>query len=189
MGHTTDSFGKPVFSKSPTQTVVDLQAAADFAGEFANVRVGTASERGSLTPGEIHPGMLWSETDTGALYKFSGSGWVLVWHDTGWQPLGVLATGWSVEPGDLAGYRVLGGVLYMRGRLNATAGAEVTVLTTPLPVGARPAVDAASMVGVTGGASTQYVVSVSSVGMIRVYKESTAILNIPLNGFPPTPIG
>jgi len=137
MGYTTDSFGKPVFSKSPTQTVVDLQAAADFAGEFANVRVGTASERGALTPGEIHPGMLFSESDTGKiLVALSGGGWRVVdTPDTGWFSLGPLNSGWTSTVAPMG--RVKGGTMFYSGRLSST-GVSSGPFADLLPSFARP---------------------------------------------------
>lgn len=76
MGYTLDAYGKPVISKSPTQTVVDMQAVANFANEFANVRHGTAADRGALLPGEMREGMLFSESDSRLLWGWNSStGW------------------------------------------------------------------------------------------------------------------
>ena len=76
MGYTLDAYGKPVFSKSPTQTVVDMQASADFAEVFAWTRGGTATERGLLTPGQIRDGMTFVETDTGEVFDRTLGSWV-----------------------------------------------------------------------------------------------------------------
>lgn len=74
MGYTDDSAGKPVYAATPTQTVVDLQAAVDYAEIFAHFRVGTNSDRTGLAPGELHDGLHFYETDTDSLYRYN-SGW------------------------------------------------------------------------------------------------------------------
>lgn len=78
MGNTLNTYGKPVISPTPTQTVVDMQAIADFADTFANVRRGTAAQRGALTAGQIRDGMIFLETDTGRGYQRRGGAWALV---------------------------------------------------------------------------------------------------------------
>ena len=78
MGNTLNTYGKPVISATPTQTVVDMQAIADFADAFANVRRGLASERGSLTAGQVRDGMLFLESDTGRGYQRRSGAWALV---------------------------------------------------------------------------------------------------------------
>lgn len=76
MGYTLDAYGKPVFSKTPTQTVVDLQANADFTNTFAWTRGGTAAGRLALLPGQIRDGMTYVETDTGEVYDRTLGDWV-----------------------------------------------------------------------------------------------------------------
>lgn len=76
MGNTLNTFGKPVFAQTPTQTVADLQAAADFTDTFANVRVGTAAQRGALVAGQIRNGMVFNETDTGKTFRRVSGAWL-----------------------------------------------------------------------------------------------------------------
>lgn len=186
MGYTTDSFGKPVFSKSPTQTVVDLQAAADFAGEFANVRVGTASERGALTPGEIRPGMLFSESDTGKiLVALSGGGWRVVDQDTGDVGLS-LASGWSGHVSEPApSHRVRGGFVSFNGRLAATSGAG-TVIST-LPVGARPGVQIVTL-AYDAGANVWHSLIIGVNGSLNLFTKSAAVTDLRLAAIAPFPV-
>ena len=184
MGYTLDAYGKPVFSKTPTQTVVDLQAAADFAGEFANVRVGIASDRGALTPGEIRPGMLFSETDTGRLLvALAGGGWRDV-HvpDTGNVPLG-LVSGWSSTV-PAAAARVKGGFTSLNGRLSATAGAS-TVFAT-LPAGARPAVQVVTM-AYDSAPSTWHTLIIDTNGTMNLLSKTGAIGDLRLDTVSPFP--
>lgn len=68
MGHSLDARGKPTFTPTPTQTVADLQAGADFTEEIGGLIKVTSSERGSLTSADTSVGWLISETDTGRLY-------------------------------------------------------------------------------------------------------------------------
>lgn len=78
MGFTLDSTGKPVISSTPTQTVADMQAIADYAQKYAFARSGLASVRTGLAPGELWNGLTFFETDTGSVYIYNG-GWRL-WH-------------------------------------------------------------------------------------------------------------
>lgn len=78
MGNTLDTYGKPVISATPTQTVVDMQAIANFADSFANVRRGLASERTGLVAGKIREGMLFLESDTGRGYQRRSGTWAPV---------------------------------------------------------------------------------------------------------------
>lgn len=75
MGFTLNSRKKPVFSTAPTQTVADLQAAADYADLVGGVLRGTSSYRESVTAGEVDLGWLFVETDTGKVYEWTASGW------------------------------------------------------------------------------------------------------------------
>lgn len=189
MGNTKNTEGKRIFD-DVYSFPQDSQDLADDIYEIGNARVGSSAERQSFPPGRVKVGMLWSETDTGALYKRSASGWERIWEDTGWQPLGGLATGWSVQGGDLAGYRVLSGVLYLRGRLDATAAAtQLNILNTPLPVNARPYQDTPLMIGTTGGSGGSFVTLVQPSGQISCYKGSNTVNNLPLNAFGGIPVG
>lgn len=78
MGYTLDAFGKPVFSKSPPQTVVDMQANAAFADLFAATRRGTEAEREALLPGQRREGMLFVATDTGYTYQVISGAFMMV---------------------------------------------------------------------------------------------------------------
>lgn len=74
MGNTPNPYGKPVYSDGADH-VADLQAAADFADVFANIRVGDAADRAALVSGELRAGMLFSETDTGLVWEYDGTDW------------------------------------------------------------------------------------------------------------------
>lgn len=78
MGHTLDTRGKPLFADTPTQTITDMQAAADFAEKIGGLLKGTSADRESLTAGQLTTGWLFSETDTGAIYQWATSGWSMV---------------------------------------------------------------------------------------------------------------
>lgn len=68
MGHSLDAAGKPTFQASPTQTVIDLQAAVDYAEKVGGLLKVTADQRQNLTSSQVKLGWLISETDTGRLY-------------------------------------------------------------------------------------------------------------------------
>src|SRR5690606_24978174 len=73
MGNTKNAFGKPIFDDIYTFPQ-DSQDAVDFADEFANARRGTSAERQALPVGKQRDGMLWIESDTGAVWQSAGSG-------------------------------------------------------------------------------------------------------------------
>ncbi len=75
MGNSLDARGKPTFTDTPTQTVTDLQAAADFADKVGGLLKGTAAQRTALTTSAVSTGWLFAETDTGLLYQKVTSGW------------------------------------------------------------------------------------------------------------------
>lgn len=189
MGHTLDARGKPAYNDDATNPGPqgDFQAAADWADRVgAGVR-GTASERSLLTASGIAVGQFFTETDTGAVYKRSSTGWDLVWNDTGWMNL-QLAAGWTAESGDTPQWRLRAGIVYFRGRLNATTGAGTNPFTNPLPAEARPSREHPVLVGVTGGSGKTYVMNVAPNGVTFIYKGSDAVLNLSLYGFTPMPV-
>ncbi|KTR78011.1 MULTISPECIES: hypothetical protein [Microbacterium] len=172
MGYTLDAYGKPVVSPTPTQTVVDLQAIADFAASFANVRVGTSTERQVLPAAKHRNGMLWVETDTGRIYRSKDAAWVLAAPGTDWVTL-TPASGWAVSSGAIR-YRLTPGgaeisafeVTRTGSNLAVNAGAAVVVGV--LPAGVRPPGNAplgSGTIGVGGnlGASRWYVGSDGSI--------------------------
>lgn len=84
--------------------------------------------------------------------------------DTGWIPF-VLASGWTAAAGwPSPAYRVKFGVVYLRGRLNATAAAGVTIAT--LPKLATPPPSANDGSGAPNG--DVYVFPADAVGYARV---------------------
>lgn len=80
MGFSADAHGKPQFTDTPTQTIADMQAAADYADRVGGLLKGTAAARGAMTAGQLVVGWIFIETDTRAMY---------VWTPSGWDPLGV----------------------------------------------------------------------------------------------------
>lgn len=181
MGNAPDARGKPAYNSTPS-TVGDFVAAVDWADKVGAGLRGTAAERALLTSDQIEVGQFFTETDTGSVYKRSSSGWDLIWNDTGWITL-TLSSGWSAEDGDVAQYRIRAGVVYFRGRLNATTAASTQPFTAPLPVGARPSREQAVLLGTTGGAGVSFVMTVTTAGVVIVYKGANAVLALALAGF------
>lgn len=136
MGYTLNAYGKPVFD-DVYSFPGDSQANADFAHAFAWTRGGTASDRGALLPGQIRPGMLFTESDTGKiLVALSGGGWRVVdTPDTGWFSLGPLNSGWTSTVAPMG--RVKGGTMFYSGRLSST-GVSSGPFANLLPSFARP---------------------------------------------------
>ena len=179
MGYTLDAYGKPVFSKSPTQTVVDMQVIADFADEFANVRADTSAERDDLLPAQLRPGMLFSETDTGLLLRWdTATGWTVL------DGVPVVGTVESVPPNTVWNTTLtkVGKRVYFEGRVHKTSGATFAPQETVgiLPGPFRPVKDEvfigalAVNTGATWSASSAYV---RGSGSIQVNMQSATLLN------------
>lgn len=134
MGNIKNAFGKPTFD-DVYSFPQDLQDLADFTDEFANVRVGTSSERQSLVVGKQRAGMLFIEEDTGSIYQTDGAGqWrVIVVPLVAYTPT---VTGLTLAQVTVAGKyeqvgsRVRGEVLITR----QTAGAPTGAVAFSLPV-------------------------------------------------------
>jgi hypothetical protein len=94
MGFTNDAYGKPAFSDG-FNLPGDLQAAANFADTFANLRRGTAADRAALVAGQLRDGMLFLENDTGDLYSYTTvDGWSWMGGTTA-SAVPTLASGWN----------------------------------------------------------------------------------------------
>lgn len=182
MGYTLNAYGKPVFD-DVYSFPGDSQANADFAHAFAWTSGGTTADRGALLPGQIRPGMLFTESDTGKiLVALSGGGWRVVdTPDTGWISLGALSAGWTEIIS--AKYRVKGGAVYFSGQLSST-GAGSGPFTGLLPVGARPAISH-PFLAMTTAASLRngYVAPTGYIDL-----GTGAVTNIILSAIPPYPV-
>lgn len=138
MGYTLDSSGKPVFAPTPTQTVADLQAAADFAKKFAFDRAGLASDRTGLLPGELWDGLAFFETDTASIYVYNG-GWKL-WHRMARAYTPTL-TNISGAPAVVARYSIASGIAYgsVQLTLNGANIGSGPLISTPVQAAAPAA--------------------------------------------------
>lgn len=149
MGNTKDSFGKPVFD-DVYSFPQDSQDAVDFAFDFAFVRGGTSAERQVLEAGKRRPGMLFSESDTGDLYRVdSDNGWVqLVSAERAFSVITPGSSLWRFDwPGFLPGAvsregdRVfMQGILSNGQTLSVAANTEYKVGTIPLALAPAAAV-------------------------------------------------
>lgn len=78
MGNTVQPNGRRVFNDAISHPQ-DSQDLADDIYELGNARVGTSAERQAFPSGQTKNGMLWSESDTGLVYRTDGAGaWRLV---------------------------------------------------------------------------------------------------------------
>lgn len=188
MGNTANAYGELTFD-DVYSFPADLNDLAAFVNRFANGRRGTSADRLALLPGQIRDGMMFLETDTGDVYLRRLGSWARVLGDTGWQNLPAYNTGWSTEGSDTPQYRVLNGVLYFRGRIDATSGAVQEPFTAALPTGTRPSRDMPVLVGVTsGGTPSHFVVVVGANGNITVFKGANVVADLALAGIPPIPL-
>ena len=99
MGVSIDGYGRVTVTPEATP-IGDMQAIADLAYRFGVGRAGTQADRLALTAGQIEPGRLFMETDTGRIFlrTGSGSGWKLVFQDwTEYTPTTTAVTGGTVR--------------------------------------------------------------------------------------------
>lgn len=179
MGNTPNTYGKPVFAQTPTQTVADLQAAADFADTFANVRVGTSAARSALTAGQLRDGLLFTESDTGLVYVYDST-------TTTWAPVGGFPAVGTITP--VAGnnwsgsLQKIGKRVFHEARIAKAAGTFVgQELVGTLPAGFRPAVTETFIggVGVTGGGVwSNNAIYILSSGNVQVNMGGVGSLNV-----------
>lgn len=133
MGYTLDASGKPVYAPTPTQTVADLQAAVDFAKEYAFDRAEPASVRTNLTPGELWDGLQFYETDTDSVYVYRG-GWKL-WHRS-WRAYTPVLSNISGSPTVTARYAVASGIVKGKANILLTAANQMALgplISLPIP--------------------------------------------------------
>lgn len=195
MGYVTDARGKPVFNDDANNggagPLSDLQAGVDYAERVGGVLKMTSAERTQLTASQTEIGWLISETDTGRLFLVTPAlrqGRLIYAPDTQWQDCPPLSAGWTAFEGDRIQYRVQGGVLYFRGRVNGTSSAPQQIFTAPLPAGARVDVDAPMTMSETNAAMNRVPVSVLANGHLLVYKGTGTPTQLSLATIPPRPI-
>ncbi len=189
MGNTKNTADKPIYGDAYAP-VQDLQDAVDYAELFAFIRGGTSAERQALPAAKRRVGMLWTESDTGGLYRVNASqNWAIVQlPDTGWLDIGTYNTGWSTEGTDTPQYRVLNSLLYFRGRIDATTTASNTPFTVALPANARPSRDTPIMLGETSGSNVNRVVQIGANGVITVFKSGAVVNDLALAGISGIPV-
>lgn len=194
MGHTLNALGMPQYNDDATNPGPqgDFQAAADWAAKVGGLLKISSADRGLLTPDQTQVGWLIAETDTGRLFLVTSTqpqGRMIYAPDTAWLDCPPLSAGWSPSfAGEKIQYRVQGGVLYYRGRVNGTATAPQQLFTAPLPVGARVDVDAPMTMSETNSAMNRVPVSVLANGHVLVYKGSGTPTELSLATIPPRPI-
>lgn len=138
----------------------DLQALADHFGDSEFYSRATAS---GFPPADNWQGRLMLARDTGTLYRWFGSSWVVSSEDTGWLTP-TLTSPWTAVSGSPVGYRRINGVVYMRGRVQG--GTPGTSFCT-LPAGFRPAQSSRFVVSGGSGGSFESVI-VQTSGSVEV---------------------
>lgn len=180
--------GRPIFLDTGAPDIgVDPTAVGIYAADVGNRIV-----RSNLTALNAYTykraGLAGYALDTKKDYIHDGTGWKETIADTGWKTMS-LFSGWSTTSPDIAGYRVINGVIYFRGRLKATSGAGTTVLDAVLPTSARPAANTQRRVMVTSGATDSFVVVVTPAGQITCFKGSSVVSDLPLEAMSGIPVG
>ena len=151
MGNTLNEFGKPIFDDIYSFPQ-DSQDAVDFADVFANIRVGTSTERQALAVGQQRAGMLWSETDTSRVYQSDGAGWTLIVGNRG-SATPTVAAGWSSPSQNIVVSNDMRATLTFNA-IRATTSTVDSVIVT-IPEGFRAGANAYGFGwGLLGGASS-----------------------------------
>ena len=167
---------------------VDQTAVAKYASERGTRLIGTTAARTAYAYKK--KGLRWFDTSLDTEFVHNGTGWTNDYRlDTGWVTITAFASGWSVEAGETFDYRLKNGVVFLRGRLKATAGAGTSALSSPLPALIRPGRDSPVLVGLTNGSGGRVVVNILPTGEIIIYKGATAIDGIAMSGYPAYPAG
>ena len=121
--------------------------------KFAWVRGGTEAERGLLPPEEKRPGLLFSETDTGRVWAWNGTGWVTALAaDTGWVNITVNSGFAAISTAERPQARRIGQQVYLRGGFQSTgisSGSSVT--PGRLPATYAPVVSAPLAIATSAG--------------------------------------
>lgn len=78
MGYTAAADGALTATRTPTQTVDDLQAGYDRIEEIGGLIRNTRDYRLALTTGQVKVGWLFYETDTGVLWQRQADSWRIV---------------------------------------------------------------------------------------------------------------
>lgn len=163
MGSTANAYGELTFD-DVYNFPGDLNALQAFVNRFANVRRGTANDRGGLTAGQMRDGMFFVETDTGDVYLRRSGGWKHILGDSGWVAL-PMSNSWvnfgGGAYGDLRARRI-NGMVHVSGLVK---GGDITPGKTmgTLPAGFRPGSYAMKGVPISGGAGT---VDITPAGLI-----------------------
>lgn len=122
----------------------------------------------------------WSGADK-AYYGRVGGEWVVLWSDTGWQPIAPASGFTSVG----AQVRRIGSVVYLRGRLDGTVSTGVQNHIGTVPVGFRPAGGADNAIGavhVSAFSNNTFWGNVNAAGEIRVIPTASGTHAMRLKG-------
>lgn len=181
--------GAPEYDDADAPDVaVNPTEVAAFAASVGTRLIGDDTSMGAYA--YAREGLQWYNTTDKATYVHDGTDWVKRFWDTGWVNLAPsLVTGWTVQSPDELSYRVKDGLLQFRGRLDATSGASQTILSTPLPVGARPAQESSAVLVETDGSFSTFVMNVTTAGVIVIYKGANTVNDLPLFAYPPVLLG
>lgn len=114
----------------------DLEEVARYARFRGNAIRGTNAERDAYT--DVTNGLLWSNTTTGALERYNGTSWQVVWERTGWSTQ-TAANDWTANTGSNAPQVSRDGVIvtWRGGMFGGTSSSNATTV----PTWARPTRD------------------------------------------------
>lgn len=146
---------------------VDLAAMADTVQDAISAnrgyRVGSNSDRLSLTGGQLFEGLHFWATDTKIEWVYSGGSWVA--QDTGWVSISTFTNGFSAASPAPA-YRILNNEVHLSGQLFRSTAPTTFLTAASIPTGPRGNASASTVaswdleVQITSGGSIQIQASV-----------------------------
>lgn len=159
--------GLGVFNNTP-QTTADLNQLVTLIAQMGNYRGQvTGAQRDAITGSALYAGLMVFNSDTGALERYTGSGWDQVIPAPGSANV-ALETGWQNQDQVLKVTR-RSGIGFLTGRVSRASGSSLKVGT--MPAGYRPAETTTTSLASLGAGNTdgaRFIVTANANGDITV---------------------
>lgn len=145
------------------------------------LQLNLTTSAGSPTYAPIEGSMHW-DSNLNILYIYSRGTWKVLWHDSDWLNVTV-SSGFAAMSGNAPQYKIIGGVVYLKGGFAATGIAAANTLYNigTIPVGFRPGTIVVYPAMTTANTPDETKITVSSAGVLSI-SVSTTGSNYYING-------